>query len=101
MLHKCANPLCSRLFRRMNEGRVFLLPQHPASGNLRSLGIRAREYFWLCDECEPYFKIGFHPDSGVFVISVPPSSKLADARRGTPPPLRKAEQNPGEHQWSV
>jgi hypothetical protein len=73
MLHKCANSRCSNLFRKMNEGRLFQLPQSRASGekNLRHAARHGFEYFWLCDQCRLFFTLSFRPDSGVVVVPLP------------------------------
>ena len=72
MLYKCANPRCSILFRKMNEGRIFRLPQvRPATGkNLRRTAA-SLEYFWLCDHCALFFSPAFCADSGLMVVPAP------------------------------
>jgi hypothetical protein len=48
MLDKCANPACSETFRRLTDGRVFVIE----ADNQRSAGSpRQRQYFWLCNSC--------------------------------------------------
>src|SRR5579864_498802 len=70
MLHKCANPRCSSLFRKMHEGRLFQLPHRPASRDkrLHSASLPGVKYFWLCDQCQTSCTLAFRPDSGVTVI---------------------------------
>ncbi len=51
MLDKCANPACSATFRRLRDGRVFVME---VEGNNQSSGserARQRQYFWLCNSC--------------------------------------------------
>ena len=73
MLHKCANSRCSNLFRKMNEGRLFHLPQSRASGEKkrRHAARHGFEYFWLCDQCRLFFTLSFRSDSGVVVVRLP------------------------------
>ncbi|HZP16606.1 MAG TPA: hypothetical protein VFB00_01480 [Terriglobales bacterium] len=72
MLHKCANPSCLRLFRKMNQGRLFQLSQRlPRSGeNLRRPAGHGVEYFWLCDQCSLFFTLAFDPIGGVAAIPI-------------------------------
>jgi hypothetical protein len=48
VLAKCANPLCSALFRHLADGRLFRLETE-----LRcpSPTFKETEYFWLCGPC--------------------------------------------------
>jgi hypothetical protein len=51
VLDKCANPACSQKFRRLREGRVFVIEvpadyQRSASGSAYQ-----RQYLWLCNSC--------------------------------------------------
>ena len=51
MLDKCANPACSETFRRLRDGRVFVMEiesDYQSSTNERA---RQRQYFWLCNSC--------------------------------------------------
>ena len=45
VVQKCANPSCSATFRRLGDGRLFVVEaaaeSHP----------RQPKYFWLCDSC--------------------------------------------------
>jgi len=56
MIATCANPTCSKPFRYLRGGRLFLLEVAAldAEGR-RTVGIddRKREYFWLCERCAP------------------------------------------------
>src|SRR5882762_10710047 len=60
MLYKCANPACSRPFRRLDEGKLFQVETEyfPASESRQALpSKRGRmlrhhvERYWLCDDC--------------------------------------------------
>ena len=49
MVDKCANPSCSERFRKLCDGRVFVIEadyQRSASGSARQ-----RQHFWLCNSC--------------------------------------------------
>jgi hypothetical protein len=51
MVRKCANPACSVPFRKLREGRVFVVE---VEGHLVSGGSgcsRQPHYFWLCNSC--------------------------------------------------
>ena len=52
MLSKCANPVCSRQFMHLHEGKIFCLSPTPeveaAAGRFAP---SLYERFWLCDEC--------------------------------------------------
>ena len=61
MLHKCANPPCSRLFRKMNEGKLFQLSRHSARA-------QGPQYFWLCDACVLFFTLAVNSDSIVKIV---------------------------------
>ena len=72
MLHKCANPPCSTLFRKMSEGRLFQLPRPavvPEGKKPRHAGYGV-EYFWLCDQCSPSLTLQFDPEFGVVPVPV-------------------------------
>jgi hypothetical protein len=48
MLGKCANPACSATFRRLTDGRIFVIEVEPerSAGNTHQ-----RQCFWLCNSC--------------------------------------------------
>jgi len=45
MVAKCANPLCSKEFRELSKGRLFLLPPDRAAARLID------HCYWLCPDC--------------------------------------------------
>jgi hypothetical protein len=45
VVEKCANPSCSSKFRRLSEGRLFVME---AGVSHQSRRLR---YFWLCNSC--------------------------------------------------
>jgi hypothetical protein len=68
MLHKCANPPCSRLFRKMSEGKLFQLSRHSAHSQRGATGW---EYFWLCDQCALLFTLTVSAESAVNIVPLP------------------------------
>lgn len=77
MLHKCANPTCLNPFRKLSEGKLFLVEM--GSGDPIS---RARnrgdgrashriEHFWLCNDCAAVLTLTFERGQGVVTIPLP------------------------------
>jgi hypothetical protein len=57
MVAKCANPKCNCKFRRLSEGRLYLLLPSDASHSMGSTK-RLTEYsYWLCPECSTKYTI--------------------------------------------
>src|ERR1700722_14835375 len=52
MLNRCANPGCARRFRKLEDGKLFLvegdIPE--AAAGAGRFG-RHLEHYWLCDQC--------------------------------------------------
>lgn len=44
MVQKCANPSCSATFRRLRDGKLFVV-EAPDNGRPQL------NYFWLCNSC--------------------------------------------------
>lgn len=82
MLQKCANPSCRSPFRKLSEGKLFLVDRHDP-GSLNSSrgwgnGMPHRiEHFWLCDECASVLTLTF--DRGKGLITVPLAEKKKPA----------------------
>jgi hypothetical protein len=75
VLHKCANPTCLVPFRKLSQGKLFLVETEPFE---RSTRRRARwrgesqnriEYYWLCDQCA--FALTLSYEKGRGVVTVP------------------------------
>lgn len=79
MLHKCANPACSNIFRRLSEGKLFQvetdylespspgksgIPRNPRNG-------RKVEHYWLCNECSPFLTLTFERGHGMITVPLP------------------------------
>ena len=63
MLSKCANPACYASFRRLSEGKLFVV-------EARQWG--RVECFWLCDNCSLSLKLQFSSTRGVVIRSERP-----------------------------
>ena len=83
MLHKCANPDCSSVFRRLSHGKLFLLeidqamesshrpsPTNPPT-NRRERQARRVERYWLCDLCSSLFTLIFERGRGMVTVPLP------------------------------
>ena len=88
MLHKCANPACSNLFRSLSRGKLFLLHMDDhcvaASARVASASRRERpagqmERFWLCDGCSSVLTLTFERGRGMVTVPLPASNTPAPA----------------------
>ena len=76
MLHKCANPACSNVFRRLSEGKLFQVqteyanPVALATGRNGKAGRRV-EHFWLCEACAAFLTLAFDKTQGVVTVPLP------------------------------
>lgn len=79
MLHKCANPDCSSLFRSLSHGKLFLLDSDIAAAELsgsasairRGRPGRHRERYWLCDGCSSLLTLTFEHGRGMVTVPLP------------------------------
>ena len=79
MLHKCANPDCSSLFRNLGHGKLFLLDNdifglaasRVASATRRERSGRVRERYWLCDSCSSLLTLTFERGRGMVTVPIP------------------------------
>jgi len=106
MLHKCANPGCIRPFRRLTEGKLFLI-EIDASCSPGQTGARSDsqtphriEHFWLCEECAAVLTLSFEQGRGMVTVPLPESirkrpavacsgAEAGNATRPSEPALRK------------
>lgn len=65
MVGNCANPGCSRPFRYLRQGRVYVAEVPDVR---RGESVRRREYFWLCEQCVPRYTMARHPSRGAVCI---------------------------------
>jgi hypothetical protein len=74
MLHKCANPACPSPFRKLNQGKLFLVDTQALEGSearrtrWRGQSGRRVEYFWLCDQCACAFTLSYEKGRGVVAV---------------------------------
>ena len=76
MLHKCANPVCPSVFRRLRHGKLFLLETDHAAGSIHSpspMNRRERlarrvEGYWLCDHCSSLLTLTFERGRGMVTV---------------------------------
>jgi hypothetical protein len=103
MLHKCANPACSKLFRKLSEGKLFQVeseyfrtPPSAATRARRSRLARHVEHYWLCDDCCPVMTLSFEPGRGVVAVPhyVPAGKKPPTSPRRQQPTKTDAPQSP-------
>jgi hypothetical protein len=86
VLHKCANPACSSLFRSLSLGKLFLLDTESDtdSSAARASGIapairsrrlvRQMERYWLCDSCARLLTLTFERGRGMVTVPLLPRS---------------------------
>jgi hypothetical protein len=81
VLHKCANPNCTSPFRKLSQGKLFLVDTQPLEA---SEARRARwrgqpthrvEYYWLCDQCAFVFTLSYEKGRGVVAVPRPECTK--------------------------
>ena len=77
MLHKCANPACASVFRRLSHGKLFLLetdagaiPGSSLSGPRERFARRVERY-WLCDGCASLLTLAFEAGKGMITVPLP------------------------------
>jgi hypothetical protein len=83
MLHKCANPACSSVFRRLSEGKLFQVEmdrlESSSSGRSASVRnanrLRRVEHYWLCNQCSSFLTLTFERGRGVTTVPLPSVTK--------------------------
>ena len=95
MLHKCANPTCTSLFRSLCLGKLFLLETDYREGltpaiaprSRRDRSLRRMERYWLCDGCSSLLTLTFERGRGMVTVPLParnspvPAAHLTQMRR--------------------
>lgn len=85
MLNKCANPSCLSPFRRLSQGKLFLVETEPLErSNTRRAQRRGQishriEYYWLCDQCAFAMTLSYEKGRGVVVVPRPDFAKKKPA----------------------
>jgi hypothetical protein len=82
VLHKCANPACLVPFRKLSQGKLFLVETEPLGGSeLRRAQRRGQpfhsiEYYWLCDQCALALTLSYEKGRGVVTVPRPEGGKM-------------------------
>ncbi len=89
MLHKCANPACQNAFRKLTQGKLFLvetdeLAVSPPQADWKRANHRRIEHYWLCDQCAPSLTLTYERGRGVVAI---PLDRSGLKKPATPEPL--------------
>jgi hypothetical protein len=85
MLHKCANPNCPNLFRKLSEGKLFLVETDRFASSTSVLrrwdqGVQHRiEHFWLCAECASVLTLTFETGKGLKTVPLLDSTRKKPA----------------------
>ena len=97
MLHKCANPACHNPFRKLSQGKLFLVETEPLEGSgprrthWRGHSSHRIEYYWLCDQCAFVLTLSYEKGRGI--VTVP---RLEFAKKRPAPATHAAEMPSGE-----
>ena len=79
MLHKCANPTCYSPFRKLSQGKLFLVETEPIAEekqvNWRARSSHRIEYYWLCDQCSFELTLSYEKGRGVVTVARPHLTK--------------------------
>jgi hypothetical protein len=85
MLHKCANPACPNPFRKLSEGKLFLVETDRFSSSKLTLrrwdeGVQRRvEHFWLCAQCAAVLTLTFEKGKGLKTVPLPDPARKKPA----------------------
>ena len=88
MLNKCANPACAAPFRKLSQGKLFLVETEPLAGPALK---RARwkgqsshhiEHYWLCDQCAFTLTLSYEKGRGMVAVPRPDAAKKRAAAAG-------------------
>jgi len=77
MLHKCANPDCVRPFRKLAEGKLFLIeiagscPPGRTATKWDGQTLHRVEHFWLCEPCASVLTLAFEKGRGMVTVPLP------------------------------
>ena len=88
MLAKCANALCNTPFRRLSEGKLFLLQGEGISNGeaadpRNAKPARRVEYFWLCTDCAHLVTLTFNSTTGVTTVPLSTGNSSAALQGST------------------
>ncbi len=72
MLHKCANPGCHNEFRKLTQGKLFVVETSDMPASVSSVPRKDRtrrmEHYWLCDQCTPLFTLAYERGRGIVTV---------------------------------
>jgi hypothetical protein len=76
VLHKCANPACLNPFRKLSQGKLFLVEtptvdEPTTTPRKRGLSNHRIEYYWLCDQCAFVLTLSYETGRGVVAVPRP------------------------------
>jgi len=81
LLHKCANPDCPSIFRRLSQGKLFVVETDNsiatsgiASANRGARSLRRVERYWLCDCCSSLLTVSVVRGRGVITVPIHPGN---------------------------
>lgn len=90
MLDHCANPGCAKRFRKLEDGKLFLVEVDVAEAafSARDAGtgrlFRHLEHYWLCDPCASVLTLSFEHERGVVAVPLArPLGKMPSASVGS------------------
>lgn len=97
LLHKCANPDCPSVFRRLSQGKLFVIETDNStaacgitSANRRARSVRRLERYWLCDCCSSLLTVSVERGRGVVTVPIHPGNTHVPALhlRSIPPAMK-------------
>jgi len=106
VLAHCANPACTRRFRKMEDGKLFLLDSavevSASQKRRKSTSFKRLEHYWLCSACASVLTLSVDRQLGVIAVPLTEYSlqKLpasAQAGQSTPLPSLKGKPTPAPY----
>ncbi len=78
MLQKCANSACSSTFRKLSQGKLFLVESYPsAQFPARNPDSSRRiDHYWLCSHCAGLFTLSYQKGRGIVAVPITNAPKL-------------------------
>jgi hypothetical protein len=92
VIGNCANPNCSRPFRYLSRGRVYLAYVPDAS----CPNARRREHFWLCEQCVKRYTIAMNSSKGAVCVD-----RRFNSAAGAVDRLSSSSEQPTQHSREV
>ena len=96
MLNKCASPDCDVPFRKLSEGRLYLLETDPGGckesklASWRGQPTRRVEYYWLCDACAIVLTLFYEKGRGVVTVARTGAARMPPAPEARTRGLRRS-----------